>query len=83
MILNNKVIVVTGGAGFLGKAFIKEILTSGGTAILTDIKISLAKDFIDEMKADYPDFFYAANMDITNKNSIVSLIKNVFDNLII
>ena len=79
MILNNKVIVVTGGAGLLGKAFIKEILTSGGIAILTDIKISLAKDFIDEMKTEYPDSFYASNMDITNKNSIVSLIKNVSD----
>ena len=79
MTLDNKVIVVTGGAGLLGKAFIKEILTCGGTAILTDIKISLAKDFIDEMKAEYPDSFYASNMDITNKNSIVSLIKNVSD----
>ena len=79
MTLDNKVIVVTGGAGLLGKAFIKEILTCGGTAILTDIKISLAKDFIDEMKAEYPDSFYASNMDITNKNSIVSVIKNVSD----
>ena len=68
MILNNKVIVVTGGAGLLGKAFIKEILTSGGIAILTDIKISLAKDIIDEMKTDYPYSFYASNMDINNKN---------------
>ena len=50
MILNNKVIVVTGGAGLLGKEFIREILTNGGTAILTDIKISLAKNFIDKMK---------------------------------
>jgi len=78
LILNNKVVVVTGGAGLLGKVFIKEILTSGGTAILTDIKISLAKDFIEEMKAKYPDSFYAANMDITNKSSINSLIKDVF-----
>jgi len=46
VILNNKVVVVTGGAGLLGKVFIKEILTSGGNAILNDIKISLDKDFI-------------------------------------
>ena len=79
MILNNKVIVVTGGGGLLGKAFIKEILICGGTAILTDINISSAKDFIGEMKAEYSDSFYASNMDITKKNSIVSLIKNVSD----
>ena len=77
MILNNKVIVVTGGAGLLGKEFIREILTNGGTAILTDIKISLAKNFIDKMKIEYPDNFYARNMDITNKSSINSLIKDV------
>jgi NAD(P)-dependent dehydrogenase (short-subunit alcohol dehydrogenase family) len=77
LILNNKVIVVTGGAGLLGKAFIKEILAHGGIAILTDIQTSLAQDFIDEIKVEYPDQFYAANMDITNKPSINSLIKNV------
>ena len=67
MNLNNKIIIVTGGAGLLGKTFIKEILTNGGIAILTDIRISLAKDLIDEMKDEYPDNFFAANMDITNK----------------
>ena len=44
---------------------------------MADIKISLAKDFIDKIKADYPDHFYAVNMDITNKTSINSLIKDV------
>ena len=77
MILNKKVIVVTGGAGLLGKAFIKEILAHGGIAILTDIKISLAQEFIDEIKVEYPDHFYAVNMDITNKSSINSLINDI------
>ena len=77
MILNNKIIVVTGGAGLLGKAFIKEILAHGGIAILTDIKISLAQKFIDEIKVKYPDHFYAVNMDITNKSSINSLINDI------
>jgi len=77
LILNNKIIVVTGGAGLLGKAFIKEILAHGGIAILTDIKISLAQEFIDEIKVKYPDHFYAVNMDITNKSSINSLINDI------
>jgi len=77
LILNNKIIVVTGGAGLLGKAFIKEILAHGGIAILTDIKISLAQKFIDEIKVKYPDHFYAVNMDITNKSSINSLINDI------
>jgi len=77
LILSNKVIVVTGGAGLLGKAFIKEILIHGGIAILADINTSSAQDFIDGMKSDYPDHFYAINMDITNKASINLLINNV------
>ena len=77
MILNKKVIVVTGGAGLLGKAFIKEILVHGGIAILTDINTSLAQEFIDEIKVEYPDHFSVANMDITNKSSINSLINDI------
>jgi NAD(P)-dependent dehydrogenase (short-subunit alcohol dehydrogenase family) len=77
LILNKKVIVVTGGAGLLGKAFIKEILAHGGIAILTDINTSLAQEFIDEIKVEYPDHFYVANMDITNKSSINSLINDI------
>tara|TARA_B110000003_G_scaffold55978_1_gene55984 strand:- start:3491 stop:4261 length:771 start_codon:yes stop_codon:yes gene_type:complete len=75
--LKNKVIVVTGGAGLLGKVFIEQILAHGGIAILADIKISLAKDFVDKIKADYPDHFHAVNMDITDKTSINSLINDV------
>ena len=77
MTLKNKVIVVTGGSGLLGKVFIEEILTHGGIAILTDIKTSLAKDFIAKIKVEYPDHFYAVNMDITKKSSINSLINDV------
>ena len=77
MTLKDKVIVVTGGAGLLGKAFIEKILTNGGIAILTDINILLAKDFINEIKVEYPDHFYAANMDITNKSSINLLIEDI------
>ena len=77
MILENKVVVVTGGAGLLGKAFVKQILISGGVAILTDIKTTYAKGFISKMKRDYPNHFYAINMDITKKSSINSVIKIV------
>jgi NAD(P)-dependent dehydrogenase (short-subunit alcohol dehydrogenase family) len=77
LILENKVVIVTGGAGLLGKALVKEILISGGVAILTDIKTTPAKGFINEMKRNYPNHFYATNMDITKKSSINSVIKIV------
>ncbi len=37
MKLQNKIIVVTGGSGLLGRAFIKQIQAEGGTAINADI----------------------------------------------
>ena len=35
--LNNKIIVVTGGAGLIGTGFIKTIVKNNGTAIIADI----------------------------------------------
>ena len=37
MILKNKIILVTGGSGLLGKSFIKDIIKKGGIAINLDI----------------------------------------------
>ena len=38
MSLENKVVVVTGGNGLLGKSFIKAIHKAGGIPIIADIK---------------------------------------------
>ncbi len=37
--LNNRVVVVTGGAGLLGAEFVKAIAANGGTAIIADVNI--------------------------------------------
>ena len=37
--LNNKIIIVTGGAGFLGRAFVQAIVEQGAIAVIAD-KIS-------------------------------------------
>lgn len=39
MILNDKIIVVTGGSGLIGKAIIADIVKKGGTAINADINV--------------------------------------------
>jgi len=75
--LKNKVIVVTGGLGLLGKSFIENILKNGGVAVLTDINMTNKNDFISRMNNDYSDSFYYSKMDITNKKSVQSLIKKI------
>jgi NAD(P)-dependent dehydrogenase (short-subunit alcohol dehydrogenase family) len=66
--LENKVIVVTGGAGLLGREFIKSISEKGGIAIIADIDIESSKRYfsenIDSSKIDF------VKLDITSKSSI-------------
>ncbi len=70
-LLNNKVVVVTGGAGCLGAAFVNAIVASGGTAIIADVNDKLGLDLKEKVggKADY------INLDITNKQSVLQAIE--------
>ncbi len=65
MTLKDKVIIVTGGGGLLGKEFIKNLKSKGAIAINADINI----------KTDYEknNLF----VDITSEDSIVEAIKNI------
>lgn len=42
MILKDKVIVVTGGAGLIGKGFIESIVLHGGIGVIADLNLELA-----------------------------------------
>ena len=64
--LSNKVVVITGGAGLLGKMHAEAVTEAGGTAILTDVVDS--------------DGQYCHHMDVTNKSSIEKFI-NTLDNV--
>ena len=54
--LKNKVIVVTGGSGLLGRQIINSIVNNGGIAVNLDVNSSEVDDFIE--------------CDITNNNSV-------------
>ncbi len=71
--LKNKVIVVTGGAGAIGKYFVRGIVEQGGVAIVADINLKAAK----LLAIDCAGHAEAAYLDITNKNSIVALIADL------
>lgn len=65
MSLENKVIVVTGGNGLLGKSFIEAIHKAGGIPIIADIK-----------KNENSKFEFV-NLDITSKVSILNAISYI------
>jgi len=63
--LNNKIIIVTGGCGLIGKKIIEDILLNGGIAINFDNKVKTNKTFT------------KINCDITSNLSIVKAINLV------
>ena len=50
--LNNKIIVVTGGAGLLGSCFCSAIANRGGTAIVADLNLGAAETVAKKIMAN-------------------------------
>jgi len=67
----DKVVVITGGAGLIGKEFVKAVVENGGIAIIADINEETglnAKDNLsEELNSTNIDFI---KLDITSKNSL-------------
>jgi len=68
--LKGKVVVVTGGAGLVGKAFVEIIVENNGIAVIADIDLAKAT----QAKNAFPECFHkniaVVELDITNKDSI-------------
>ncbi|MFK8030318.1 MAG: oxidoreductase [Gammaproteobacteria bacterium] len=78
--LDNKVVVITGGAGLIGQGFVKAVVQSGGTAVIADIDESTGhqvKDAISkELGSDKVEY---ANVDITSTDSVRAMIEDVMN----
>ncbi len=77
MLLKNKVIVVTGGAGLIGRCFVRGIAERGGVVIVADINFDAVKFLVNDIEPRYRGQVEAAHLDITNKDSIVALIDSL------
>jgi NAD(P)-dependent dehydrogenase (short-subunit alcohol dehydrogenase family) len=73
MKLRGKVIVITGACGLLGREFVKTCLQEGAIVVLADISKEAGLQSLREINNPNAFFEYA---DITNENSILSLINN-------
>ncbi|WNL15948.1 oxidoreductase [Arcobacter cryaerophilus gv. pseudocryaerophilus] len=69
--LKNKVVVITGGAGLIGKEFVKAVIENGGIAIIADINEQIGEEVKEnlskELNTTNIDFI---KLDITSKNSL-------------
>lgn len=75
--LSNKIVVVTGGAGLLGRRFCEAVAANGGTAVVADVKLEAAQQVAREIGARHDGRARAAALDITDKDSINALIADV------
>jgi NAD(P)-dependent dehydrogenase (short-subunit alcohol dehydrogenase family) len=75
-VLKNKVIVITGGAGLLGKEFVRSVLAEGAMAVIADINFDLAVELKKTLSDQYPpEKIDICALDITSKTSINEVIE--------
>ncbi len=74
--LNKKVIIVTGGAGLIGKSFVSAIVDNGGIPIIADKNIENAQACCDEInKKNGTETVDVIELDITSEKSLDNSIK--------
>jgi NAD(P)-dependent dehydrogenase (short-subunit alcohol dehydrogenase family) len=78
--LNDKIVVVTGGAGLIGRSFVRCIGEQGGIAIVADVNEHAADEFLEELRKDDPQTKAAfLKVDITSKTSLADAITYLHD----
>lgn len=76
-VLDDKVVVITGGAGLLGRNFCQAVAAQGGIAIVADLNLPAAQEVAAKIAAEYPGRAEAVALDITDKTSIDALIETL------
>ncbi len=75
--LANKVVVVTGAAGLLGKSHIHAIVSAGGVPVLIDIDESRLKSMVEEFKKTYKADLSHFVVDITDENQVKTCCEHI------
>lgn len=78
--LNDKIIVITGGAGLIGQEFIKAVIENNGIAILADINTDIGHAVKTKLSIELnTDKIEFVELDITSKSSLNSAIDFLHD----
>jgi NAD(P)-dependent dehydrogenase (short-subunit alcohol dehydrogenase family) len=76
--LENKVVVVTGGGGLIGREFVRAIAAAGGTAIIAELDESAADSAMDQVQKEVKNAkIDAVQLNITSKSSVVAAIEAI------
>ena len=75
--LCKKVVIITGGAGFLGKQFANVIAKAGGTPVLLDRKYNKARLISKKIKTKLEIEALAIKCDVTNEKQVRNALKKI------
>src|ERR1044072_5665 len=75
--LNGKVIVVTGGAGLLGRVFCEAICEAGGTVVVAEKNEKEGKPVAADLANRFDGRAIYLNVDVTSDSSVQGLIESV------
>lgn len=73
-LIEDKIVVITGGAGLLGKEFCQAIAANGAIAVMAEYDLSVAEKVCNALANNH---IVPAQVDITNKNSVAALITTI------
>ena len=73
-LIQNKIVVITGGAGLLGKEFCQAIAANGAIAVMAEYDLSVAEKVCNALGNSH---IVPAQVDITNKDSVAALIATI------
>ncbi len=78
--LDNDIVVITGGAGLLGRRYAKALLEAGAVVILFDINKDALED-VKKLYRDYEDKLLTFVVDITREESVQNAMLSIRDTL--
>ena len=73
--LKDKVVVIAGGAGLIGKSFVKSALSSGAKVIIADINEEVGSEFCASLKAEFSNNVEFVKFDLCDKDLILKCIE--------
>ncbi len=72
--LTGKIIVITGGAGLLGRSFCNMVAENGGNVVVADVDVDKAINVAAEINLKFAGVAQALSMNITDKDSVCAVI---------
>lgn len=77
--LTDDIVIITGGAGFLGKQYTKVLLEANATVLLFDINKESLLDAKKLFEKDFKNKIFTYFVDITNEQSIIKCKEEIFE----